>query len=241
MKFLKTMLILTIVLSLALSASCVFLEGAVQYIGSRNLGTDNIMLEGEEIMLPNPDREGKVSLEQAIEQRRSIRQFTDAPLDKQQVSQLLWAAQGITEQATGYRASPSAGALYPLEIFLVDQEGVYHYQPQGHQMVQISTDDIRQLIASCALGQQSVAQAPASIIITAIYDRTMAGYGDRGIRYADIEAGHACQNILLQATALGLGAVPIGAFRDQCINDALGLDQDFTPLYVVPVGYPDQS
>lgn len=240
MKFLKTILILTVALSLTLSASCVFFEGAGQYIGSRNLGTDNMMLEGEEIMLPNPDREGKVPLEQAIEQRRSIRQFSDAPLDKQQISQLLWAAQGITEQATGYRASPSAGALYPLEIFLVSIDGVYHYQPQGHQMVQLFTEDIRQLIASCALGQQPVAQAPVSIIITAIYDRTTARYGDRGIRYTDIEAGHACQNILLQATALGLGAVPIGAFSEQCINEALGLDQDFTPLYVIPVGYPDQ-
>ena len=222
------------ILILVLSTSCVFIEGSGQYISSR---IENMEEQGEEIMLTEPDREGNIPLEQAIEKRRSVRTFTDEPLDERQISQLFWSAQGITEEATGFRASPSAGALYPLELYLVSVEGVFHYRPEGHKMVQTSATDIRSLLASCALGQQSVAQAPASIVITAIYERTIARYGDRGIRYADIEAGHAAQNILLQATVMDLGAVPIGAFRDQCVNEALGLDARDTPLYIIPVGH----
>jgi len=188
-------------------------------------------------MLPEPEKNGEMPLEEVISKRRSVRNFSDEPLDSQQISQVLWAAQGITQQTTGFRTSPSAGALYPLELFLINSEGVYHYLPQGHKMVQIKSQDMRSLIASCALGQQSVAQAPASIIITAIYERTTAKYGERGIRYVHIEAGHACQNILLQAASMGLGAVPIGAFHDQCVTEALGLNDTFTPLYIVPLGH----
>ncbi|MGM0366066.1 MAG: SagB/ThcOx family dehydrogenase [Actinomycetota bacterium] len=228
------MILLTMLL---LAVSCTFIEGAGQYISSSPI-ENKAEAEGEEIMLPEPDKEGQMALEQAIEKRRSVRSFTDQPLDNKQISQLLWSAQGITQQPTGFRASPSAGALYPLELYLVQSEGAYQYRPQDHSIARTVSGDIRQVIASCALGQQAVAQAPVSIIITAVYDRTTVKYGERGIRYVHIEAGHACQNILLQATVLNLGAVPIGAFSDQCINEALSLDESYTPLYIVPVGHP---
>lgn len=238
MKALKIIITLLASLWLSLTASCMLVGETEQYANSRETEEENVKLDGETIMLPEPASQGGVSLEQAIEQRRSIRSFTDEPLDEQQISQLLWSAQGITEQTTGYRASPSAGALFPLEIYLSSSDGVYHYQPHSHEMIQIMDKDIRKLLASCALMQQAVAQAPVNIIITAIYERTTARYGDRGIRYVHIEAGHAGQNVLLQATAMGLGAVPIGAFNDQCINKALGLDDSHTPLYIIPVGHP---
>ncbi len=197
-------------------------------------------MRGEEIMLPQPELESNISLEEALNSRRSVRNFSSKELSLNQISQILWAAQGITQESTGFRTSPSAGALYPLEIFLLKSDGVFHYIPDGHKIIKLNPDDLRPDLVQGVLFQGFVADAPVNIIITAVYERTTAKYGNRGIRYVHLEAGHSCQNILLQAVVLGLGAVPVGAFDDSYIQDLLDLPQDYIPLYIIPIGYPEE-
>lgn len=194
--------------------------------------------KGEEIMLPKPRLDSEVSLEKALNERRSIRSFSEKKLTLEEISQLLWSAQGITRETTGFRTSPSAGALYPLEIYLIKEDGLFHYLPDGHKLIRLSSDDLRPKLLRGVLFQGFIAEAPVVIIITAIYERTTIKYGERGIRYVHIEAGHGCQNILLQATAMELGSVPVGAFDDDYVRNLVGLPENYVPLYVVPVGYP---
>jgi SagB-type dehydrogenase family enzyme len=190
------------------------------------------------IKLPAPRKRGDISLEEAISKRRSKREFRASPLSKEQISQLLWAAQGITDQVNSLRAAPSAGALYPLEIYIVYSEGVYHYRPQEHILERISAEDVRLALCEAAMGQEPVAKAPLDVIITAVYERTTEKYEDRGIRYVHMEAGHCAQNILLEAVTLGLGSVSIGAFSDEGVSKALSLPAECKPLYIIPVGVP---
>jgi SagB-type dehydrogenase family enzyme len=186
--------------------------------------------------LPPPRTVGKLSFEEVLQQRRSIRQFSDQPLSEQEISQLLWAAQGVTNPQ-GYRTAPSAGALYPLELYAVTQTGIYHYDPPAHTLTVVREGDVRQALYEAALNQEAVLKAPLVVVITAVYERTESKYGDeRGPRYVQLEAGHAAQNLLLQAVALGLGAVPIGAFRDEQVQAALNLPSEHMPLYLIPVG-----
>ncbi|MCS6907229.1 MAG: SagB/ThcOx family dehydrogenase [Anaerolineales bacterium] len=195
-------------------------------------------LGGEEIQLPPPQLEGKMSLEEALAKRRSVRQFRPDPLSIDQISQLCWALQGITHPS-GFRTAPSAGALYPLEVYVVLPEGVYHYRPQGHTLTRWQEGDLRAALHAVALRQDAVLQAAAVFVITAVYERTEAKYGkQRSPRYVHMEAGHAAQNLLLQAVALGLGSVPIGAFYDDGVQEALKLPADHRPLYLLPVGHP---
>ena len=197
------------------------------------------MLEGEEIVLPSPELKSNISLEEALSKRRSVRNFSSKELSLDQISQILWAAQGITQKSSGYRTAPSAGALYPLEIFLLKSDGLFHYVPDGHKIIKLSSDDLRPELLSGVLFQKFVTEAPVSIVITAVYERTTVKYGERGIRYAHLEAGHACQNILLQATSLGLGAVPVGAFDDSYLQDVMNIPENYIPLYIIPIGYPE--
>jgi SagB-type dehydrogenase family enzyme len=197
------------------------------------------------ISLPEPRLKGEMSLEEAILERRSTRDFQDSPLTMAEVSQILWAAQGVTDE-TGLRAAPSAGALYPLDLYLVvgEQgveglgEGVYHYLPQGHSLELSLQGDVRQTLARLSLDQTFIAEAPLSLLITAEYERTTWKYGERGVRYVHMEAGHAAQNVYLQAEALGLGTVTVGAFEDEKIAEALDLPASYKPLYVMPIGHP---
>ena len=191
------------------------------------------------IDLPEPDTSGDLSVEAAIEQRRSVRQFTDEALTTAQLGQLAWAAQGITDEARGFRAAPSAGALYPIELYLVTAEGVYHYLPEPHSIEVLREDDRRTTPAQAALGQQSVHGAPLVMVVTGVFARTTAKYGDRARRYVFMEAGHVGQNVHLQAEALGLGSVPVGAFDDAAVGDCLGIPDDHAPLYLIPVGHPE--
>ena len=173
--------------------------------------------------------------------RRSVREYSDQPLTTADLGQLLWAAQGITSER-GFRTAPSAGALYPLEVYLLTAEGVFHYEPQHHQLRLMSQDDARPALYQAALQQEPVLKAPAVFVLAAVYARTVQKYGEeRSPRYVHMEAGHAAQNLLLEATALGLGAVPIGAFHDQEVQKALGLPADHQPLYLIPVGHPRRS
>ncbi|OFW78165.1 MAG: hypothetical protein A2Z48_04445 [Actinobacteria bacterium RBG_19FT_COMBO_70_19] len=190
----------------------------------------------EVLELPVPRLKGNLTLEEALAARRSVREFSDEPLTMQDLSQLLWAAQGLTA-SWGGRTAPSAGALYPLEVYLVTPEGLYHYLPDGHRLEVLAHDDRRPALARAALGQESVADAPAVVILTAVYARTSQKYGDRAERYVHLEAGHAAQNVLLQAVSLGLGAVPVGAFEDRAVQEALGLPTEHEPLYLIPVGH----
>lgn len=193
------------------------------------------------ITLPEPRYDSDVSLEEALLKRRSVRDYSDEALTLQEVSQLLWAAQGITDPS-GKRTAPSAGALYPLEVYIVvgDVEdivkGVYKYEPQQHELVRVLDGDQRKALAKAALDQQSVAQGAIDIVVTAIYERTTGKYGDRGVRYVHMEAGHAAQNVYLQAVAINLGMVVIGAFYDDQVKEALNLPENEEPLYIMPVG-----
>ncbi len=181
---------------------------------------------------------GGMSLVEALARRRSVRSFRSEELTSQQIAQLCWAGQGVTESSRGYRTAPSAGALYPLELFVVTGEGVEHYIPSKHAMEEHLTGDLRRKLQRAALGQESVGNAPAVFVFSAVISRTQRKYGNRAERYVWIEAGHAAQNILLQATAMELGAVPIGAFQDNEVKRILKLPPNHTPLYLIPVGSP---
>lgn len=189
------------------------------------------------IRLPKPNTCGKVSVEEAIQKRRSVRSYPAKEVSPEDVSQLLWACQGITDPAKGLRASPSAGALFPLEIYLVKNDGIYHYIPDAHKMERVSDKDVRRVLAEAAYGQRFIEEAPMDIIICAAYERVMTKYGERGIRYTDMEAGHAAENVMLQASALGLDSIPVGAFSDTAVLRAMGLGRDVKPLYILPIGY----
>ena len=186
--------------------------------------------------LPEPRMKGEFSLEETLERRRSKRSFTPKELTWEQISQLLWAGQGIAGRR--YRTAPSAGALYPLEVYLVTKEGVYHYKPESHELEQTLQGDRRGQLSRAALDEEAIEEAPANIVIAAVYQRTEWRYRGRAARYVHIEVGHAAQNIHLQAVALGLGSFPIGAFYDEQVQKVLSLPKDQQPLYIIPVGHP---
>ncbi|NQT46629.1 MAG: SagB/ThcOx family dehydrogenase [Candidatus Omnitrophica bacterium] len=190
------------------------------------------------INLTKPKLEGDMSLEETIQKRRSVRSFSGEDLTLEEVSQLCWAAQGITGKRRPLRSAPSAGARYPLEVYLIQKGGTFHYIPEGHKLERISGEDLRSELSAQALGQSPVKDAALDIVIAAVYDRVSSKYGERGRRYSDIEAGHAAQNIHLQAVALGLGSVPMGAFDDDGVKDLLGLADNEEPIYIIPVGHP---
>ena len=185
-----------------------------------------------------------MSVEEAIKLRRSVREFSDHPLTMNLISQLLWSGQGIT--AGFKRAAPSAGATYPLTLYLVVGEGgveeipsgIYEYIPDSHSLSRIKGGDFRSEIATACLNQTFIAEAPVSIVIAANYERTTRRYGERGIRYVHMEAGHAGENIYLQAVALRLGTVAVGAFQDDDLHHVMELPEEEAPLYVMPVGFP---
>lgn len=192
--------------------------------------------KGEVITLPAPVKRGSISLEEALYKRESVRSFLPESLTLKEISQILWAAQGTTRHWGG-RTVPSAGALYPLEIYLALREGLYRYLPRQHQMSQVTGGNLMASLSDAALGQGCVREAPAVVIITAVYERIEGKYGSRGERYVKIEAGHAAQNILLQAVSLGLSAVPVGAFHDEKVRRVLSIPDDHEPLYLIPVGH----
>jgi len=197
-----------------------------------------------QVYLPSPSQKGSISLEEAIAWRRSIRHFAPEPISQSQLSQILWAAQGITDIQGRYRTVPSAGATYPLEVFVVCGlnciagigDGIYHYNIANHSLTRHYQGDIRLELARAALDEESIYQAPVNIIICSLYERTTLRYGSRGERYVHIEVGHTGQNIYLQATALGLATVAIGAFHDEEIRKVLQLDKPYKPLYIMPLG-----
>lgn len=195
------------------------------------------------VELPSPKQKSDLSIEQALRSRRSVRNFGIAPLTLKQVSQLLWSAQGVTNEK-GYRTAPSAGATFPLEVFVVASKveglsaGVYRYDPHQHRLARTVDRNVRRQMGRAA-GQNVVRDGVAVIVIAADYGRTTPRYGERGIRYVHMEAGHAAQNVYLQAQSLGLGTVAVGAFNDEHVKTVLELREKETPLYLMPVGWPE--
>lgn len=187
------------------------------------------------IQLPEPASDGGMSVEAALAKRESVRHFTSVPLTLSLLSQILWAAQGITRNWGG-RTAPSAGALYPLELYLALLDGFFHYIPRNHQLMHISESNFIEDLAAVALGQQCIRESSAVVVIAAVYKRIEQKYGRRGERYVKVEAGHAAQNILLQAVSQGIGAVPVGAFYED-VRMVLSLPSDHEPLYLIPLGH----
>ena len=200
---------------------------------------------GPVVKLPRPELEGKVSLEEAIARRRSVRRYRAEPLTLSQLSQVLWSAQGITAGGE-LRAAPSAGATYPLELFAfvgkqaIDglEAGIYHYEVDSHSLVCSQRGDLRLELAKAALDQGFIVSAPVDIVICAIYTRTSYTYGRRGERYVHMEVGHVGENIHLQAIALGLATVEVGAFDDEEVRKVLDVEERIKPLYIMPLGRP---
>lgn len=192
---------------------------------------------GEVVCLPPPSTRGAVSLEQALAERRSVRAFTAQQLTRTEVAQLLWAAQG--ENRPGRRTAPSAGALYPLHVYAVTADDVLEYLPAGHRALAWRQAGAQRDLAGATNGEpQVVLGAPTVLVLTAVPSTTRAKYGKRAERYVDLETGHAAQDVLLQAVALGLGAVTIGSFDDDAVARALTLPGGEQPRYLVPVGHP---
>ena len=188
------------------------------------------------IKLPEPKLRGKLSVEEALLRRRSIRKFSEGKLTLEEISQILWAAQGITDEKWGFRTAPSAGALYPIEVYVVMQEGVFHYDVKKHFLQEIKKGDARKELCKACLSQGFIETAPLTIVISAVFERTCSKYGERGIRYVFIEAGHVSQNIYLQCESLGLATVAMGAFYDSEVKKVLELPRNHEPIYIMPVG-----
>jgi SagB-type dehydrogenase family enzyme len=204
------------------------------------------------IYLPPPQKLSTMTVEEAILLRRSIREFKEDPIRLEHLSMILWAAYGITDPSRSFRASPSAGATYPLELYIVVggggvyisnntylDPGIYKYNPYVHGLTNIKKGDFRKELMKASLYQKWVEDAPISIVICAVYDRTTRYYGERGrTRYVPIDVGHVGQNIYLMATALGYGTVAIGAFKDSEVSKVIDVKPDETPLYIMPIGVP---
>lgn len=190
------------------------------------------------VKLPEPELNGKISLEQAIENRRSIRQFTAESLTVKQVGQLCWSAQGITEPNKGLRAAPSAGALYPMQLLVVLSDGLYLYSPKTHSLEKRIDGDIRLMLRTATFGQKVLQDSPCTFIIAGSIKKIEAEYRGRGEKFAYLEAGHIAENIHLQAVALGLGSVPIGAFAPKSVAGICKISEDLEVLYLVCAGNP---
>jgi len=195
------------------------------------------------IKLPPPRKDGGASVEKVLSDRRSVRSYRPEPLGISEISQLLWAAQGLTGTQR-YRTAPSAGALFPLEIHMAAgavtglESGIYRYDPRGHRIRLTAAGDQRPALCRAALSQGSIRSAPAVLVVCAVFERVTGKYGRRGVQYVHMEAGHAVENACLQAVSLGLGAVVIGAFDDREVGRIVRLPPVEAPLLLLPVGKP---
>lgn len=193
------------------------------------------------ITLPEPLFKGKILTEEALKRRRSVREYQDKPLTLEEISQLLWAAQGITGEY-GMRTAPSAGALYPIELYIaagrVDglAAGIYRYRPKGHELQKVAEGDKRGDLYQASLEQESLRDGAAAVVIAAVYGRTTRKYGGRGIMYVHMEVGGVAENIYLQAVSLGIGTVFLGAFDDEMVKKVVNMAEGEEPLAIMPFG-----
>lgn len=238
MAYFKKTAVIWLALSLALTVGgC----GTEQTSKSENMIPETEPLnEGNIVTLPEPTKDSDVSIEEAFNLRKSVREYTTDSLTLREISQILWAAQG--KNAQGSRTAPSAGALYPINVYIVSSSmnslaaGIYKYQPESHALVRLAEGDYRSKLSAASLSQESIAVAPAVIVLSGVSERTTPKYGERGERFVYMEVGHVAQNILLQAVSLDLGTVSIGAFDDQAVNALLLMEKSEQPLYVLPIG-----
>jgi SagB-type dehydrogenase family enzyme len=199
--------------------------------------------ETEIVHLPQPRLNSDISVERTLLSRRSVREYRDESLTLAEIGQLLWAAQGVTNPE-GFRTAPSAGALYPLELYLVAGKvrdlppGTYHYRPPTHTLALVLAGDIRGKLSVSALYESAIKRAPASLVFSAVAARTTGKYGKRGVRYVYMDHGHAAQNVHLQAVAMGLGTYVIGGFNDDALRQIMSLTPEEEPLSIIPVGRP---
>ena len=193
------------------------------------------------VQLPSPSQEGSVSLEQTLAKRRSVRQFTGRQLTFEQIGQLAWAGQGITEPEKGYRTAPSAGALYPITLYFATPEGLFVYHPDGHTLEENISNDIRSKLSMAAFKQQAVADAACDIIVAGSAKKLAAKYRSNARRYLLLEAGHIAQNIHLQAVGLGFGSGAVGAFDIRDVGKICRLSTELEPIYIICVGYPAEQ
>ena len=207
--------------------------------------------EGESTVyyLPAPSIKGEVSVEESLNSRRSRRSFLPDGVTEKDLSQILWAAYGVTKPSTnpnikgGLRTAPSAGARYPLEIYAVIgnipgiDPGFYKYDASAHKIVLVIPGDLRKELTAASLNQKMIQDAPFSIFYSAVYSRITDRYGDRGReRYVCMDLGHSAQNVYLQAEALKLGTCAIGAFNDEMVKNVLKVKEPEVPLYIMPIG-----
>lgn len=197
--------------------------------------TKSTTSDSAEIPLPPPHRTGGLPIHEALATRRSRHEFLDSPLSPEQVSQLCWAAQGISG-TEGERTAPSAGARFPLNLFLVDSVGAFEYLVEAHALKCLQRGSFRRRLQAAALEHACIGAAPLTLILTIDVAHSAVKYGQRAERYCLLEAGHAAQNVLLEATSLGLGSVPIGAFYDNAVSRILKLPENRHPVYLLPVG-----
>jgi SagB-type dehydrogenase family enzyme len=210
--------------------------------------------QGSLVDLPKPSLSGDVSVEEALQNRRSVRVYQDSPLTLAEISQLLWAAYGVTQPMEdapdflrgGLRTAPSAGALYPLEIYLVARRvtdihpGIYRYRSETHQMVSLTDQDRWEGLSSAGLNQSHFETAAAAIVYSAVFERTTRKYGNRGReRYVCMDLGHSAQNVYLQACSLNIGTCAVGAFDDRTLKQVIGMTEAEEPLYIMPLGKTD--
>lgn len=211
-------------------------------MGNQGLTDLSVTALPVKVKLLEPEASGSSRIEELIAKRRSVRRYEDKRLSESVISRLLWAAQGISSK-DGLRTSPSAGALYPLEIHVVTggggelEPGVYRYIPENHTLVREIAGDIREKLSKAALSQPMIRTAPVSFVISAVYDRITGKYGNRGFRYTHMEAGHAAQNVSLLGVELGIGTCTVGAFEDEEVKKVLKLPANEEPLYILPLGY----
>ncbi len=238
-------LVLILVQVILLTGACIDAGPGIGSNTEQNTRHDMELKPEDMITLPAPKTTGKISVEEALFSRRSVRTYTKEPITLDDLSRLLWAAQGITSGSRGgdeLRTAPSAGALYPLEVYAVAgnvdgvPDGVYHYLPREHALQKVCDGDLRRNLSECALHQSQITDAAVDIVFTAAFERTTVKYGDRGVRYVYIEAGHAAQNVYLQAEALDLGVCAIGAFYEDDVAELLALPEDEVPIYILSIG-----
>ena len=193
----------------------------------------------KEMILPLAKTTSQMSLEEAIQKRKSVRKYSPKELTLEQVAQILWSAYGANPRKNNFvaRNVPSAGGVFPMTVYLLDKNGVYRYQPLNHSLALVKEGDKRKELAEAALGQGYIRQAPVNLVITSDVAKCAQRYGDRAQRYTDIEAGHIGQNVALEAVSLGLGTVMVGAFNDEAVKEVLALPDNESPLYIIPVGY----
>jgi len=240
-KFSSVLIILTLVIVTGLIVQVLFKKVTPKEKSKKEINLPENMNPSLHIQLPSPSLKGTISLEEALTLRRSIRSYNQEPLTLTQLSQLLWSAQGVTNES-GFRTAPSAGATFPLELYIVANNvdsltiGLYHYLPLNHELELIRREDLKSRLTDACLGQAMVTEAGAVIVFGAVFERTEQRYGERAERYVYNEVGHAAQNLHLQAAVLGLGTVVIGAFVDSAVDSILNLNNDVKTIYLMPVG-----